>query len=291
MISKGHIISFSVIVLLYAGVAIWKWLPPSVENPQHSASTSLSTDESMETRFWDHYNRATHFRSQQLYREASKEYSEALKLKNNHKDALYYAGSMHLMLKEYRETKTYWDQLLKVEPNAPRTHLQLGTLHFCMDSDNMYLNLDEADEYISHAWQLNREETGAPLLLSKISLLKGDFSKSKRILDDLLATDASSIEALFLAGYIQWKNNNHEAAQKKLAEAQREYQMRSKKILQGEGNTETGARAMLAGDRFCDGFEHSINKILSSGKLNDMKQTYKALSDSLEHWNTTLDIR
>lgn len=94
MISKSHIISFSVMILLFAGVAIWKWAPPAVEKSQDYTSISQTSAETAEARFWAHYNKATEFRSEQLYREASEEYSRALKLKSNHKDALYYAGSM-----------------------------------------------------------------------------------------------------------------------------------------------------------------------------------------------------
>lgn len=289
MISKSHIISFSVVILLYAGVAIWKWTPSETKFLQNSKTISLNTDENLEAQFWDHYDQATQFRSQQLYREAAEQYSEALTIKDDHKDALYYAGSMHLMAREFEEAKRKWDQLLHEEPNAPRTNLQLGTLYFCMDQKNPHFDLNKAYLYFSEAWKLNLEETGAPLLLAKIHLLNNNPEPTRDLLSDILSVNSTNEQSLFLMGFINWRSGKIKEARQFLSRSQSFLNRNTNKEHLGEGATKSG-NAMLLQDRFCDGFEVAFKQLMQSSSELSADDIYSDFRMRILAWRNEFEI-
>lgn len=262
MISRAHIISFTLMICLYVGVAILKWIPQA-EYQQDSEKVSQISNVSIDTQFWNHYNQATELRSQHHYKKAAEEYSKALALKNDHKDALYYAGSMYLMARQFEEAYQHWNQLLREEPNAPRTNLQLGNLFFCMDQENPYFDLQKAYRYFSEAWSLNLEETGAPLLLAKIHLLNNDLDAAEELMSDILSVNGTNDEALFLMGFMKWGSDEMNEARQLLSKSISYFSQETNKGHLGEGATKTG-NAMLLKDRFCDGFEVSFNQIMQN---------------------------
>lgn len=284
MINRFHIFSFLTILFLYLIVAIWKYSPVQTSNRNNPITVRDTTT----TNFWIHFNEANGLRTNRNYQLASQEYDRALSFNRNHKDALYYAGSSFLLAKEFNEALKRWESLYDLEPNAPRTLLQLGTLYFCMDENNPHFNLVQAASKISGAWELNREETGAPLLLAKISLLQNKLSSANQLLRDVLSSDTSNIEALFLSGYLEWKNGNSEYALHLLSQAKRLQQQLDNSILEGEGNTESGARAMLSEDRFCDKFEMVIDSLLHDSDIN--QSIFLTFTDHLNNWREEFQI-
>lgn len=282
MISKAHIISFALMISLYLGVAIWKWTPLA-DDHQKSEKISRISAESIDTRFWNHYNHATELRSKKLYKKAAEEYSLALALNSNHKDALYYAGSMYLMASEFEKAHLQWNQLLQEEPNAPRTNLQLGTLHFCMDQENPYFDLEKAYRYFSEAWSLNLEETGAPLLLSKIHLLNNDPVAAEELLSDILSVNGTNVQALFLMGFMKWQSDEMNEARQFLSKSRGYFHKEDNKGHLGEGATKTG-NAMLLNDRFCDGFEVSIKQIMQKNSDLPAAQIYTNFETNISAW-------
>lgn len=285
MINKFHIISFITVLLLYLTVAIWKYSPVVQSNGKSdSPATPVNTTDN----FWNNFNEANEHRINREYRLASLKYDRALTYNETHKDALYYSGSTYLMQKEFDKALKRWEILYDLEPNAPRTHLQLGTLYFCMDIDNPHFDLEQAYSQISRAWSLNREETGAPILLAKISLLQNQINSAKDLVQDVMATDPSNVEIHFLSAYIQWIYGNNEKARNLLNQAERLQQELDNSILEGEGNTESGARAMLSEDRYCDKFENTVKSLLYSTKMSD--STFLNFTTKLSGWREEFQI-
>ncbi len=285
MINRFHIISFITILLLYLIVAIWKYSPVVQSNGKSdSPATSVNTVDN----FWNNFNEANKHRINREYRLASLKYDRALTYNETHKDALYYSGSTYLMLKDFDEALKRWEILYDLEPNAPRTHLQLGTLYFCMDIDNPHFDLEQAYSLISRAWSLNREETGAPILLAKISLLQNHISSANELVQDVMAADPSNIEVLFLSAYFQWTFGEYENARHLLNQAERLQHELDNSILKGEGNTETGAKAMLSKDRYCDKFENSIESLLLNIVLSD--SIFSDFTNQLGGWREEFQI-
>lgn len=284
MINKAHILTIAILLVLYGLVAVWKYQDSIELQPNAKIDSGLKN--TLDSRlFWERYSRASEFRSNGDFSKAATMYDEAIMLNGKHKDALYYAGSMHLLSGNFERAGQYWETLLELEPNAPRTHLQLGTLFFCMDRRNSFFHLDRAKQQISDAWDLNREETGAPLLLAKILLLGGDTKEAAQILNDVLATDPSNSEAMFLSGFTNWIQGETDRARQLHIRAGQAYQKQNSGVLTGEGNTETGARAMLSEGRFCDKFESFIQNILNQDSTSP-EHSFQLFSDSLGSWKS-----
>lgn len=289
MISKAHILSFIAVLLLYAGVAIWKWAPYKSQSESISSNISDINIDSPVNQFWEFYDQATQLRSQGLYSKAAEQYSKALTINKNHRDALYYAGSMNLMSRNFKSANNHWNQLLQEEPNAPRTNLQLGTLHFCMDRENPYFNLKKAYQFFSEAWELNLEETGAPLLLAKIHLFVNEPKQAEELISDILSLNTTNEQALFLMGYLSWRSGEIQKARQFLSRS-RAYVNRDKKSGHlGEGATKSG-NAMLLKDRFCDGFEVTFKYLMQNQIDLGANETYSIFDNRINRWRNELKI-
>lgn len=166
---------------------------------------------------------------------------------------------MYLFQRKFRQAELHWLRLEDTGKNTPRTHLQLGKLYFCMDSENPLFNLEKARRRSTYAKNLNREEIGAPLQLSKIAIMSDDMTEAVGSLDAVLSADDANCQALFLRGYIDRIKNKKEAGMKKLMKAWRIYQGLGQMQLHGEGTTKKGARAMLSEDLYCDRFQAAID--------------------------------
>lgn len=279
MITRSHIISFSVLVILYMTVGIWKyWTPEKLNNQTNDREENI--DQIVAKEFWDHYQKATASRTAGNYGEAIDHYNEVLERDPEHKDALYYLGSMHLFQRQFTEAEKYWLQLEDIQENTPRTQLQLGTLYFCMDEANPLFEMKKAKNKFSYAKDLNREEIGAPLQLSKIAIMNNNMTEAAELLDAVLAADGNNYQALFLRGYIDWREGNLEKGKEQLMKSWRIFQSLGHTEIQGEGATKKGAKAMVSEDMFCDLFRKNIDSLLQqSMRQLDFKSFDKQLSD------------
>jgi tetratricopeptide (TPR) repeat protein len=284
MIKKEHIISFSIVVLLYLTVGIWKYTAVFNNSNNESISTEQAADRTEIMQFWEYYNSATDYRTDRDYEQAAVQYEKALELQENHEDALYYLGSMYLFQREFEKTEEKWTKLEMLQPNSPRTYLQLGTLYICFDDANQLYNPELAIEKFETAWKLNREETGAPLLLSKILILQEEFDRASELLEPVISSNHMSFEAVFLKGYIDWLNHMENRAMAEIRNASNIYQSLYRLGLEGEGATEAGARAMLSEDRFCDPFELKIRELLHEIQTMDYEEILRAFHNEVTDW-------
>jgi tetratricopeptide (TPR) repeat protein len=280
---KTHIITLIIIAAMYAFVGIWKYGALIFEQEhQHDMQTASDREEILQ--FWTAYNKATTYRSQRDYYQAASYYAKALEINDSHEDALYYMASMHLLLKNFEETEKFLLKLEKKQPNTPRAHLQLGVLYSCMDSSNTLFNLQESKNRFDSAWRLNREETGTPLKLSKIYLLQNETEAVKPLLDVVITANKMSYQAMFLDGYVYWKNGNEQQAMGIFNSAMNLYQSLEYTEIQGEGATQAGSRAMLSEDRYCDGFESHIQSLLSGQITITGYTVYEMFDEQLSAW-------
>lgn len=272
MVKRSHILSFSLLILLYFSVGIWKYVSQGELQKSHSMKEEQNFEVKASKEFWSHFQQATASRTAGDYEKAIHHYKEALKRDGEHTDALYYLGSMYLFQREFKEAEKYWLRLEDIQENIPRTQLQLGKLYFCMDDKNPLYNIERAEKKYSYAKDLNREEIGAPLQLSKIAILDNNISEAKELLDAVLSADNTNYQALFLRGYIDWIENKKEAGKKRLMKAWRIHQSLGQIQIHGEGATKDGARAMLSEDMFCDMFKANIDSLMMQG-INEVSYT------------------
>jgi tetratricopeptide (TPR) repeat protein len=284
MINRFHIISFSVVVILYLSAAVWKYSSSLKMEEAGEFSTVQSDEREQIMQFWEYYNQATAYRTDRNYELAAVQYENALNIQSDHEDALYYLGSMYLFQKKFEKTEQKWSELELLQPNSPRTHLQLGTLYFCFDDANQLYDPELAVKKFETAWELNREETGAPLLISKILILNENFEEAAELLDTVIISNHMSFEAVFLRGYIDWLNGLGNRAMAGIRNSSNIYQNQYRSTLEGEGATEAGARAMLSEDRFCDPFELKIRELLQEIQTMDYEEILRAFHNEVTDW-------
>ncbi len=161
--------------------------------------------------FWELLREATGARIAGDLPRARDLYVEALELKPEHEDALYYLGNVAAILEETETARQSWEHLLEVNPLASRAHLQLGVLDLCQESPNRS-DLQNALSSFEAAHNLNREESGALSYMAMTSLLLDDRDAASRHLKDLIGFDAKDAEALYLLGSLAWQAGDLSAA-------------------------------------------------------------------------------
>lgn len=250
----------------------------SVEKPVQTSDRSAIVE------FWDHYNRATALQIERDYAKAALYYEKALRLNGEHEGALYNLGNVRLLLRQFDEAEAKWSKLAGINPRAARAWLQLGTLYFCRDEENRLFNPVMAELNYKKASDLNREETGPLLHLSKIAILEGRFSDAEEYTNIVLTQNFTSYQAIFLNGFIKWRNGNNTAGRKKLIEAGNLYKTVADITMAGEGATDAGFRPMLSEDIFCDFFGSRIEELLAEYNEHSPDEIYERFEKNINGW-------
>jgi uncharacterized protein HemY len=107
-------------------------------------------------------------------------------------------------------------------------------------------DLTRAQQQLESALDLNRAETGSQVRLGEIALLQADLRRARQHLDAARATNARSLAAHYLAGYVAWQSGDSAAALAALTAAVRTagggVEERS---ASSEGQTRRGHRPLL----------------------------------------------
>lgn len=157
--------------------------------------------------FWDYYNQATERRIAGDYNSAAGYYQQALSIKPNHLNSLYYMGNMQLALGRFEKAESYWLELVETNDASSRGHIQLGNLYGCRSDGNVLFDLARARRHFDKALVLNPEDSGPLLQNAKIDLIQNRMPEAIQHLGEVLKSNFRSIEAFFLQGYIAWKQN------------------------------------------------------------------------------------
>lgn len=216
---------------------------PSAETDSISANKTdtLSLAKNREIKnFWTLYRQATKNRFTGLWQKAIDGYTLALEINNQHKDALYYLGNMHLELSEYNKAEESWHKLLQVNPSSSRAHYQLGKLYLNKDAIKFF-DLENAALEFQKTAEINRDFLMPILHLGQIALIKGNYQDSREKLQIILGSDYRNVEAFFLLGYMDFKQGQIEKAVINFNKA-REFSVKQAPIkgVKGEGDTKTG---------------------------------------------------
>jgi tetratricopeptide (TPR) repeat protein len=236
----------------------------NVEPPAPEASPPAETDRGEVRRFWTVYRRATAHRMAGRYAEAAAAYDSALALNEGHEDARYYLGAMLAETGRLAEAREAWRRMVAQNPRSARAHAQLGRLSLCLPDASVF-DLDAAEEAFAQAMAINPEETGPPLRLAEIALLRNDDAAAERYLDAVLGSHHRSVEALVLAGYLAWKRGRTGEAAAALARATESARPPATPggVL-GEGDTRPGAPPNLSSHVSCPAFQPLLD---AAGRL------------------------
>lgn len=284
-----RIITLAAVAVMFIMVGIWKNSSLTESDKDKPESNSVvKTERSSGKIFWNYYNQAAEFLNNGTYDSAAVYYEKALQLNSGHEGTLYNLGNARLFLRNFEEAETYWRRLSVLNPYSARARLQLGTLYFCLDEEkeNELFDLLEAEKYFLEASSMNREETGPPLYLAKIAVMKEQPAIAEDYTDDILTSNFMSYQALFLKGYLEWEKGDHESAKEKFSEAAGLYRKTSQVVMAGEGATQAGFRPMLSEDMFCDFFGNRIQELLTAQHNASYEQYYEQFNRSVHTWKS-----
>ena len=151
--------------------------------------------------FWQRYNGATKVRTAGDCAGAVPLYEEALALDPEHEECLYYLGQCRRELGEPGKARGLFERLVTLNPESARGHLALGALLASPDPAEP-MDLDAAEEHLRRAHAINREETGPVVRLGEVALVTGRLDEAGELFEAALLTNAKSVEAALLAGYV-----------------------------------------------------------------------------------------
>lgn len=212
---------------------------------------------------WEYFNKATDYRISGAYQKAIQYYKLALEIDSTHQNSLYYLGNLHMMIGNYGKAERSWEQLVKVNPYSSRGHTQLGTLYCYRASDNNFYDMDKSINHFKRAVQLNKEETGPLLELAKIDLINEQIDAAAVKLGDVLSSNFRSTEALFLQGYLSWKNGDLKQTKLHLEKCLSIiYGTNTKLANVGEGDTKEDGNSIQANATHFRLFTEHINHLL-----------------------------
>ena len=174
----------------------------AVEEPPE-ATEVVDPERQRIVRFWERFNSATKVRTRGDCAGAVPLYEEALALDPEHEDCLYYLGQCRRELGEPGPAREALDRLLQLNPESARGHLALGALLASPDPAEP-MDLAAAEEHLRRAHEINGEETGPVVRLGEITLVRGRPEEAREWFEAALQTNAKSVEAALLAGYIGW---------------------------------------------------------------------------------------
>lgn len=275
---KGLIGTFLILGIIFLFITYSKYADNSTNSDTAHSKINNDSDRAQVVNFWKYYDRATDYRMKGQPRKASEFYGRALELDTTHQNTLYYLGNMQMVLGRHRTARKHWKRLIRVNPASARGHSQLGYLFSCREKDNPLYNPDSSIVHFKKALELNREETGPLLQLAKIDLLVGNYDAAKTKLEDVIASNFKSAEALFLKGYLAWKNGNSgdatEFLKKSVSLVNNET---SAPANVGEGETESGSSPMLTSSIGCDLYARFIYQLINQVDTSNLspEDTYR----------------
>jgi tetratricopeptide (TPR) repeat protein len=154
--------------------------------------------------FWKLYNAARRVRTGGDCAEAVPLYEKALELDPSHGDSLYYLGQCRRELGQPGPAREALERLVEINPASARGHLALGALLASPDPAEP-MDLGTAERHLRRAHEINGEETGPVVRLGEVALAAGRPEEARIWLEAALQTNAKSVEAALLAGYIAFE--------------------------------------------------------------------------------------
>ena len=163
--------------------------------------------------FWQAYERARTAAAAGRAAEAQSAYREALALDPRHEDSLYALGNLLLDAGDRAAARQSFERQLRVQPHSGRAHGALGDLYADPASGPLH-DLPSAEREYRLAGGLNAEETGWVVRLGEVALVSGETAAAREEFRRVLATDAKSFPALYLSGYLAFREGRRGEAQR-----------------------------------------------------------------------------
>lgn len=281
MIRKNFIYIAVILLIAFAGITIVKYLGHSGNS---DSLTQVVKSDSVQT-FWTYYNHATEYRLQGKADSSIIAYQEALKMKQNHEDALYYIGNMYMEVDKFDQAQKAWEKLIELNPQSERAYNQLGNLYFCVTHPD-YFHPEKSMLYFKRAADLNNITLNPNLRLGEIALFQNRTNDAFSIFNKLSMMDQKNAEIFFILGYLNWKAGKEQDAIKDLAHTLEQGITVVLTNEQGGGAVST-KKTSIGKNQECDLFMSWLTRNLTMPKKYDIKvempKMYRKFDQYLTH--------
>jgi tetratricopeptide (TPR) repeat protein len=195
-------------VLAFLGVGVARTVST---RPSRAAQPAEAAQQERVRQFWDRYRAASRYRAAGDLKAAISLYQQALALKPDHEDSLYYLGNCFFEAGRWQEAARVYTRLIGVNRAASsRGYVQLGLLHADRQAGSEF-DLRKADRFFRQALQTD-PDSGALLGIGEVALLQGERSRAREALEGDNADNAMGVAAPYLLGYLCWRDGPKEEA-------------------------------------------------------------------------------
>jgi Flp pilus assembly protein TadD len=133
-------------------------------------------------------------------------FREALALDPEHEDSLYYLGNCLAETGDVEGALAEFETLMRLNPMSHRAHKRWATLR--ATSARSPADLEAAARALERAVEINKEETGALLVLAEVDVMRGELDSARKRLEWVVRTNPKSGEGWFVLAYLAWKGND-----------------------------------------------------------------------------------
>jgi len=235
--------------------------------------------------FWETYREATACRMDGKWEEAITKYKQALEMKPEHEDAIYYLGNMYLEMGADQKAEGEWLKLAKVNGESLRAHFQLGKLYMFTESEELF-SLEKAESEFRKTIVINQDFIQPLIHLGEIFLYRADLDSSFRYFSAVLGTDPDNFESIILSAFIHWKQRNNQKALELYTRARDlpQKEVIAKSISQ-EGDTR-GRKSMERQTRHSGfmSYVRNLNSIHGNAINSDMESMFTELDQILVNY-------
>jgi tetratricopeptide (TPR) repeat protein len=199
-----------VILLALAFLSVMLVKATRTRQEQRARQTEAASSDRIR-QFWDVYRQASQRRAAGELEAAIALYQNALKLKPDHEDSLYYAGNCYFELGRYQEAIAANERLIAANPlGSSRGYMQLGLIYSCLEPGAPF-DLEKAGHFFDQSLKVD-PDSGALLGIGEVALLAGQWQKAWDSFKSDNADNAMSMASPYLLGYLCWRKGEREEA-------------------------------------------------------------------------------
>lgn len=162
-------------------------------------------------------------------------FRQALAINPVHEDSLYFLGNCLVDQDDLAGAMEQFESLMRLNTRSHRAFKRWGTL--CAMNAGSAEEMLLAQQALERAVEINPEETGARMVLSETSIVSGDLEAGRQRLEWIRSTNPDASDAMFLLGYIAWKQGDAAGARELLGRAAEKGEEWRPKGTAAEGDT------------------------------------------------------
>jgi len=198
--------------------------PRRISSPELTAGASSPdtgielSDRERVLAFWDKQRAGMDaFKIEQDIPKAAALFAQALELNPEHEDSRYYLANCLAVQGEIDEAMEHLETLMEINPMSHRAFKQWGVMRAMTARSSQ--DLEAANRALERSLEINKEETGAIMVLGELALVQGDDDLARQRFEWNTGTNPRSTGGFFLQGYLAWKRGDSEAAARLLEKA------------------------------------------------------------------------